>query len=216
MRFLLLIISRKYRIMILTGDKLLKDSLSLMQELAAYGNPKTKLSRIIKSGTITQVRRGLYVEGSPPPPIALAPVIYGPSYLSFEFALAFHGLIPERVAVYTSATYGKNKNKAFSTPFGVYTYAYLPKAAYPYGLERREDGGYPFLIASPEKALADVFYKRSGITSPDDVRDLLFHDLRIEPSSLRDFDWNQVREWSPLYGGRSVRALAKWGIETYA
>ncbi|MEI8094177.1 MAG: type IV toxin-antitoxin system AbiEi family antitoxin domain-containing protein [Spirochaetales bacterium] len=195
---------------------MLKDTLGLMQDLAAYGNPKTKLSRLVKSGAVTQVRRGLYVEGSPPPPIALAPVIYGPSYLSFEFALAFHRLIPERVSVFTSAAYGKNKDKAFTTPYGEFTYAYLPRAAYPYGLERKEEGGYHFLIACPEKALADVVYKRSGIQSPGDVRDLLFDDLRIEPSSLHAFDWNQIRDWSPLYGGRSVKALANWGSMTYA
>lgn len=84
---------------------MLKDSLTVLQELSGYGNPKTRLSRLLKAGTLTQVRRGLFVEGEAPPAQVLAPVIYGPSYLSFQYALAFHGLIPEGVPNLTSAVY---------------------------------------------------------------------------------------------------------------
>ena len=41
----------------------------------------------------------------------LAASIYGPSYLSFEFALSWHGLIPEAVYNCTAATFGKKKRR---------------------------------------------------------------------------------------------------------
>jgi predicted transcriptional regulator of viral defense system len=194
---------------------MLKDSLTVMQELSGYGNPKTRLSRLLKAGTLTQVRRGLFVAGEAPPAQVLAPVIYGPSYLSFQYALAFHGLIPEGVLTFTSAAYGKNKDKAFSTPFGEYTYAYLPKAVYPYGIERQEEAGYPYLVACPEKALADSVYKARGIGTEADLTKLLFEDWRIDPSELGPFDWRQIAEWSALYRSRPVALLAAWGVKTY-
>lgn len=208
-------ISSKYRIVILIGDTMLKDSLTIMQELSGYGNPKTRLSRLLKAGTLTQVRRGLFVEGEAPPPKVLAPVIYGPSYLSFQYALAFHGLIPEGVPIFTSAAYGKNKDKAFSTPFGEYTYAYLPKAVYPYGIERREEAGYPYLVACPEKALSDSVYKTRGIETLDDISQLLGEDWRMDPDELAGLQWNQLAEWSPLYRSRPVALLAAWGVKTH-
>ena len=45
----------------------------------------------------------------------LANLIYGPSYVSYEYALTYYGLIPERVFEVTSAT--TQKNKMFNTPF---------------------------------------------------------------------------------------------------
>lgn len=195
---------------------MLKDSLAVMQDLSAYGNPKTRLSRLLKAGTLTQVRRGLFVEGDAPPPQVLAPVIYGPSYLSFQYALASHGLIPEGVPTFTSASYGKNKDKAFSTPFGEFTYAYLPTAAYPYGIERREEAGYPYLMACPEKALTDSVYKTRGIDNIDDLTNLLFEDWRIGRAEMVHLDWGQLAQWSSLYRSRPVAILAAWGVKTYA
>lgn len=195
---------------------MLKDSLAVMQDLSGYGNPKMRLSRLLKAGALTQVRRGLYVEGEAPPPQTMAPVIYGPSYLSFQYALAAHGLIPEGVPTFTSASYGKNKDKAFSTPFGEFTYAYLPRSAYPYGIERREEASYPYLMACPEKALADSIYKARGIDTEGDLTKLLFEDWRIDPSELAPLDWGQITAWSPLYRSRPVALLATWGGRTYA
>jgi predicted transcriptional regulator of viral defense system len=195
---------------------MLKDSLAVMQDLSGYGNPKTRLSRLLKAGTLTQVRRGLFIEGEAPPPKTLAAVIYGPSYLSFQYALAFHGLIPESVPVFTSASYGKNKDKVFSTPLGEYRYAYLPRAVYPYGIERREEAGYPYLVACPEKALADSIYKTRGVENLKEISDLLFDDWRMEPEDLARLDWKQLVEWCPLYRSRPVALLATWGEKTYA
>ena len=52
----------------------------------------------------------------------LAGSIYGPSYISFEFALSYYGLIPEAVHVVTCASFEKKKKKTYDTIFGTFTY----------------------------------------------------------------------------------------------
>jgi predicted transcriptional regulator of viral defense system len=75
---------------------MIKDSLAIMDTLNDFASPKSKLTRMIRAGEWIQIRRGLYIsQDDKTSPYLLAPMIYGPSYLSFEFALSYHGLIPE-------------------------------------------------------------------------------------------------------------------------
>ena len=65
------------------------------------------IQRALKSGEVIQARRGLYyLSRSVFPTLvsteALANLIYGPSYVSLETALAYHGWIPEAVRNCTS------------------------------------------------------------------------------------------------------------------
>jgi hypothetical protein len=196
--------------LILTGGKMIKDHLGVMEELKNYASPKARLSRMIKSGSIIQVRRGLFTDDKKISPKVLAPVIYGPSYLSFEYALSSYGLIPERVTIYTSASYKKNRDKIFHTPLGDYYYYYLPSAVYPYGLAREEEKGNPYLIALPEKALCDALYKTSGINTLGDLEQLLLEDWRIEKSDLMNLDSSFIAFIAPLYRRKPLKLLYQW------
>jgi len=54
------------------------------------------IKRAIASGEVLHLRRGLYclaprLQQHRPDPLVLAQRIYGPSYISFETALSFHG-----------------------------------------------------------------------------------------------------------------------------
>ena len=91
------------------------------EKIANYANKNTKLSREVKAGKIFKIINGLYETNPNTPGYLLAGSIYGPSYISFEYALAFYGLIPERVSTITSATFNKKKKKKYNTSFGVYT-----------------------------------------------------------------------------------------------
>ena len=72
----------------------------LLQEYNMYVNPAAKIARLVKSGELSQIIKGLYETDSSAPGHYLAGIIYGPSYLSFDFALSWHGLIPEAVYAY--------------------------------------------------------------------------------------------------------------------
>ena len=112
---------------------MIRTTQDLLLELSDYGTPKTRIQRMVKNGALVKIRRGLYETNPNVPAYLLAGVVYSPSYISFSYALSHYGLIPKRVEIYTSATFAKNRNKMFQTPFGNFTYRDIPKAAYPYG-----------------------------------------------------------------------------------
>lgn len=87
-----------------------------------YKDPYGKISREIKNNNLIRLVKGLYETDKNIPGYYLSTYIYGPSYLSFEFALSYHNLIPERVYVYTSASFNKNKRKIYENYFGTFTY----------------------------------------------------------------------------------------------
>ena len=89
-------------------------------ELSEYDSPKSKLSRMAKSGEYFPITKGIYETNRHTPAYLLAGSIYGPSYISFEYALSFYGMIPEAVYTVTSATFVKKKK--FETAFGTFTY----------------------------------------------------------------------------------------------
>ena len=102
----------------------------IMDELSEYGNPKTKLGRMVKEGIYTQIIKGLYETDAKTAGYLLAGSIYGPSYLSFDFALSYYGIIPEAVNVITCATFDKKKKRTYDTPFGHFSYRDVPAKVY--------------------------------------------------------------------------------------
>ena len=91
-------------------------------ELSEYDSPKSKLSRMAKSGEYFSITKGIYETDRYTQAHLLAGSIYGPSCISFEYALSFYGMIPEAVYTVTSATFEKKKKKKFETAFGTFTY----------------------------------------------------------------------------------------------
>lgn len=188
------------------------DTLSLKEELKTFSSPRSKLTHMIKSGEVVQVRRGLYLRGgvSGYSVKTLANKIYGPSYLSFEYALSFYGVIPERVENPTSAVYRKNKRKTYETPFGVFTYQTIPSAVYYMAIRRREEEGNPYLIASPEKAVLDTLYTHRSIKSRKNMLRLLYDDLRADRDLLLALDRRLVEELAPFYGKQITLIFSNW------
>src|SRR5258708_23102619 len=63
------------------------------------------LTRANKRGDVIKLRRELYtLPDQPASDLEIANRLYRPSYVSFEYALAYHHLIPESVYEITSAT----------------------------------------------------------------------------------------------------------------
>jgi predicted transcriptional regulator of viral defense system len=127
-----------------------------------YDQPIQKINYMVKNGDLISLKRGVYVFGekyrtSPLNYISIANILHKPSYVSFEYALSYHGLIPERVYTITSAT--SKKSIEYSTSIGNFSYHKVPAKAYSLGIDWKYselDGGY--FIATPEKALCDKIY----------------------------------------------------------
>ncbi len=189
----------------------MKDHLTVMHELKTYASPKARVTRLLKAGKLIQIRRGLFLSSDEKlSPHVLAPVIYGPSYLSFQYALSVHGLVPERVHIFTSATYKKNKDRVFRTPVGEYHYFYLPAGVYPYGISHRTENDMGYLLASPEKALCDSLYKVKTGGEKVDLDTLMYDDWRIDEERLLELDHDFIAFIAPLYRKRLILSFAQW------
>ena len=178
--------------------------------LVNFSNKDTKLSRDVKNGKLIKIVNGLYETDSNTSPYLLAGSIYGPSYISFEYALSFYGLIPEKVNVVTSATFNKKKKKIFNTSFGTFTYRDVPQTAYPEEIILKEENGYSYQIASKEKAICDKLYTLKPIKNLDNLRKLLFDDLRIDKDIFESLDIEKIEKLSSLYHSTNVSLLAKY------
>ena len=202
--------SSKYNYFVLTGGKVIVTTIGLMNELKNYKSPKSKITRMIKDKKLTQIRRGVFLEPEEKNYSlkGLSGVIYGPSYVSFETALSFYGLIPEKVIAITCAIYGKNKNKMFHTPVGSFYYNHVPKKVYPFGLNLEVEGEYKFQIATPEKALLDMIYKSRN--SNINFKDFIYSDLRIEKSDLIDLNYQELEMLSKMYNLEILEEFCYW------
>ena len=188
---------------------------ALAQQFAGYTDIKGKIRREVQGGRLVQVARGLYETDAHADGKYLAGAIYGPSYLSFDYALSVHALIPEAVYnTYTSATFRKGKTKRYENAFGTFLYRDVPAAVYPLGyplgVEIKVEGGYSYQIASPEKALCDKLYSLSPVYSVRALKELLFDDLRIDEAAFYTLQKDDISQLAPLYRATNLKLLAKF------
>jgi predicted transcriptional regulator of viral defense system len=140
----------------------------LMHRLRGYAAPRAKITSMLARKELVRVKKGLYIAGDNRnySRSLLANLIYGPSYILFEYALSWYGVIPGRVYAVTSAC--AKKNKRFSTPLGEFNYSFIPRVTYAAGVRMERDGANRFLIGTVEKVLADMVYRNREIrVNPD-------------------------------------------------
>ena len=175
-----------------------------------YTDIKGKIRRELQSGKLIQVIRGLYETDAETSGKYLAGLIYGPSYLSFDYALSAYSLIPEAVyRTYTSATFQKRKSKQYQNHFGVFTYRDIPSEVYPLGILLHEENGYSYQIATPEKALCDKLCTLPPAKNLSELHALLFDDLRIDEQEFWKLNMNSLNELVPLYHASNLNLLRK-------
>jgi len=191
------------------------DYLTLLDALANYAAPRDRISSLLRQGAIIRVKKGLYVFGDDirRKPICrelFANLIYGPSYLSLNYALQYHGLIPERVTTLTSVTTGRSR--LFDTPLGRFEYRMIPLSAFRTGMDSVAlEDGRSFLIAIPEKALADKLLceRGIGIRGRRELQRYLEEELRIDPVDLSRLDPARLDEIAGHCGNLRVTLLAR-------
>ena len=121
------------------------------------------IKRAVAAGEVIRLRRGLYCIEQRfirhrPNPFEVCQRIYGPSYVSLESALSWHGWIPEAVRAITSVSIGRSCS--FINPLGLFTYSRVPQKTLMVGVGRRtESDGAVFFLAHPLKALADYVHR---------------------------------------------------------
>ncbi|MHB8973803.1 MAG: type IV toxin-antitoxin system AbiEi family antitoxin domain-containing protein [Pirellulaceae bacterium] len=188
------------------------DYQQLTASLSHMSKPRDKIHKLLGNGDIVRIRKGLYAFGrlyrrDPLSREVLANLIYGPSYISLDYALSYHGLIPERVSTVTSVALGRSRK--FDTPAGTFTYQSLSLPCYAVGAELLESPAGCFLMACAEKALADKVWtdKRFSGTRQSDFRPYLVEDLRID---LAHLDRSRFQRIQQAYGSRKIGNLFRF------
>lgn len=155
--------------------KTLKDVLEVDRESVLFSLVK----KLVKTGVLIKIEKGKYLlEGAKVSDFALANFIYQPSYISFETALNFYGILSQFPYEVSSATARKTIKKEFQGK--IFTYTKIKKDLF-WGYEKKQD----FVIALPEKALADQLYIFSKGYKQMNLED---YDLeRISASRLRGY-----------------------------
>lgn len=128
---------------------------------------KSYLSRLFsewsKNKKLILLRRGMWLLNNKralqtTPIQYIANQLYQPSYISFEQALSFYGLIPEGVSINTSAT--TKKTYKIQNSLGQFNYYHLKSDLY-FGFSFIPLQDYQVLFAKKEKALLDFLYLKS-------------------------------------------------------
>ncbi len=186
------------------------DTTSMLKEkYSKYSNPLDKIKREAQKGNLIRLTKGIYETDKNVDPCLLASVILSPSYLSFDFALSYYGLIPERVYAITSATLRVRKNKTFENSFARYEYTDIPANAFSEGLTCIEKGDYIVRIASKEKAICDSLYKWRVVKNINDLKELLFIDKRIDEDEFASCDFALLKRLASLYNKTNLKLLIK-------
>lgn len=148
---------------LLVREELLKRNISVFapwefENLFKLSPNKAKyfLEEESKLGLFLRLKKGLYtLKTDIPREQEIANKLYQPSYLSFEYALAYYNIMPEMVYSITSAT--TKPTREFDVQGISFNYLKIKKQAFTgYQLVRAQEKN--FFIAEPEKALVDYLY----------------------------------------------------------
>lgn len=191
------------------------DAQSLLKLLADYKKPREAILRMVKNEELIRLKNGFYLinekitQGSSRviPFEQVANLLYGPSYVSMEWALSFYGMIPERVHTVTSMTLGRNKE--YHTSVGDFSYFTLSSESYSIGITQKKSPDFigGFLIASPEKALADMVFKTCKNLDKDQLKDELLESKRINQECFHGLNKDLLNNIAKSYRSKHVYYL---------
>lgn len=175
---------------------------ALLPLLAGYQRPNDKISEWLRAGVLVSLKRGLYVVGPSWRKDALSlPLVanrlYGPSCVSQDYALAWHGLIPERVHEVTSVC--MRRGRVIENSLGRFSYAKLPERVFSAGIEQAMiSEQVTFLVATPAKALCDkiLLSRQLSAQSRKAMAQFLFEDLRLDEKDLAELDLSVVQHYA--------------------
>ncbi len=187
----------------------------VMDCLKDYHSPRAKITHLLKKGDLIRVKKGIYLFGpdyrkGPYSMEILANKIYGPSYVSLEYALSYYGLIPEYTHEVTSVS--TKRMRHFNTPIGRFSYCYLPTKLYVVGYNLIQVMDYGFaLLATPEKALADLLYLRDfHFESHEEMQEILFNSLRLDEALVSRMRIGLLTEILKAGGIPELQLLIQW------
>jgi len=181
-------------------NKLYKNNISLLTTLDIENLLQIKSSRtledlikrLIQENVLTSVEKGkYYITSKQPSNFEIANFLYSPSYISFETALNYYGLLSQFPLEITSATLGKKAEKEMNKQ--LFTYSHIDKKFFT-GYYKESN----YLIATKEKALFDEIYLISKSIKSENI---------LENLDLSDFEMVKFKEFLNLLPKNSLKAF---------
>ena len=191
------------------GEFMIKTSQSLLSELKDYQNPYDHIRLLVKNGMLFKLRRGLYETDRNANLFSISSVLYSPSYISFETALSFYDLIPEKTVEITAASINARKRKEYINAFGRFSYQDVPSNVFSLGLRLIENSDCSYIMATKEKALCDLLSKIKDVGEKE-FPTLLFDDLRLDSTAISQFKRSLVESIAKAYNRPNVYYLVNY------
>ena len=170
---------------------------------------RNQVNRWQKKGYIIALKRGTYALSPRERAVGLsakllANSLYSPSYISLESALSHYKLIPEKIAAITSVT--TRKTKKFTNPVGAFIFRNLKKGLFFGFREEKDEYGFKYFIAEPEKALLDYLYLNLGKIRKID-KDYFEASLRLQNRDR--LDRKKIARYIKSYKTKKLERLLK-------
>lgn len=154
------------------------------------------LEKQVGEGLFIRLKKGLYaLKTDIPSEEEIANVLYKPSYISLEYALAYHNILPEMPYQIISVT--TKPTRIFTVEGKEYVYYTIKKTAYT-GYSLVQSSTKSFIIADPEKSLVDLLYFVSLGKKP--------HNNRLRVKHLNQ---DKIYRYAQLFGRKSLVKLVK-------
>lgn len=154
------------------------------------------LEEYTKGGLFLRLKKGLYMlKTDPLPEEEIANLLYRPSYISFEYAMATYNTLLEMAYTVTSAT--TKPTRTFVVGQKTFSYSTIKRETFA-GYIPVKRAGRTILIAEPEKALVDYLYFVSLGKKPKNDR--------LNTASL---DKQKVLHYASLYQRTGLDQLVK-------
>lgn len=163
---------------------------------------KHLLVKQVKDEFLLRLKRGIYtLKTDPATEEEIANTLYKPSYISFEYALAFHNLLPEMPYTVTSAT--TKPTRQFNASGKSFSYRIIKKEFYTgYILINKENTS--FFMAEKEKAFIDYLYFVS-------IGKISQNDRLIENFKNSNYDKIKINSYTKLFRNQKLAKL----VQTY-
>lgn len=138
----------------------------------------------------------------------LANLIYEPSYISRESALAYYQVIPETVLGVTCTS--SRKTRQFDTQWGVFSYRSIkPNLMFGYQVVEK-DQNTKFKIARMEKAVLDYLYWNPDLQSEEDLEGLRWNTDLISSLNENPLFWKYLKIFNSKVLDRRVKILMEY------
>lgn len=170
-----------------------RDIAALLQ--VSTSNATTILRRLARKGMIAHLCRGRWLVNEKIDPMALPELISAPypAYISMHSALFHHGMLEQIPSVLYAVTPARPRRQ--QTPMGTISFHRMPPELFTgFELLPRSDAK----VATPEKALFDLFYLAPG-------RSRVFSN-QPELTIPRRLQWLRLKEYTTLVKSSARRA----------